>query len=472
MLQAGARVLTNHDVNVGEVVNTTTPVNVQRCGWRWIQRLVASTHGAFVLSVGIQGFGAVLALTVNVLLARLLGASEYGRYMTLLSSGLLLGSLATRGDSSVLTREFASRAVSWRPPITRWTEFRVARGAAVAMTAYLVWLAFSHNGRSYFTLASDFIVGALLIGFVAITALQAGALNGVGASLRSQAQASVLKNGGMLFALGILFWIVSGPTDATQAVALQVVGYVTAFVIGRLWLRAQTRCGNEPGGQLHAVPSPVPVVDKELGRSWAASSRSFLLVTMAAVLVNKLDVVIVSALGSDGTTGIYAAGARLAQVALLVALSVNVVLSPKFARAGAVCDVRAQRSLLRKGLAFTVPIAIAEGGIAVGFANKIVGVFGPEYASSAAPFMWVTLGYAVWTLAAPIYALLSMTGSEKIVAGSSWLILIINFATMVALVPRFGATGAAIAMAVGFAVSVPVTAIFAARAFRPLQTGL
>lgn len=396
-----------------------------------------------------------MALAVNVLLARLLGASEYGRYMTLLSVTLLLGPLAVRGDSSVLTREFASRSPEWRPVIARWAGIRASRGVAVVAILYLAWLAYSHRAWIYAGIGIDFVVGALLIGELAVMMLQGGALNGLGASLRSQAQALILKNGGMLLALAIIFWTLSGRMDATQALAAQVVGYCLALVIGWIWLHLALVPEAAWLKNEHPLASvTAPAMSSSLARHWAASSQSFLLAGVAALILNKLDVILVSALADDGTAGVYAAGARLAQVAQIVALSINIVLAPRFARASATHDNASIRSLLRQGLIITIPVALVESIIAVAFSHEIVGIFGRDYAGAAAPFMWVVLASALWTSAAPIYAQLSMAGSEKLVAGLSWLTLIVNMGAIFVLVPLDGAEGAAIAMVISSATTL------------------
>ncbi|MGH2509777.1 MAG: lipopolysaccharide biosynthesis protein, partial [Ktedonobacteraceae bacterium] len=183
-------------------------------------------------------------------------------------------------------------------------------------------------------------------------------------------------------------------------------------------------------------------------------TRHFLLVTIASVLVNRLDVVLVSSLSNVQVAGVYAAGARLAQVALMVALAVNIVLSPRIARAYRQGDGREVRRLFRSGLAFTVPIAVIEIALATVLGSDIVRIFGPSYATAAAPFAWVTVAYALWALAAPGYALLAMTGSERVVAALSWLVLIANVVTIILLVPSHGAAGAGMAMIAGYGLAL------------------
>lgn len=424
----------------------------------WLVRWRRYCAGAldFVLSIGIRGLGAVLALALNVLLARLLGVTEYGRYMTWLSMGLVLGGLAVRGVGQVLTREMAGGANtdrSLRRVLTRWAVGRVIRSAVLLAVVYLAWVLILQSKLSFETLQwSAALAGIGVVGLFAFCSIEAGAINGFSASLRSQALLLVVQNGGTLALLGLMYWLLTGPHRVVQALWLQTGGYAIALLLGAYWLRGLARHKSEN----EAASRIAPTGSRALTRGWNISSRHFLLVTVAAVLVNRVDVVLVSALSGAEVAGVYAAGARLAQVALMVALAVNVVLSPRIAHAHKRGDRAEVQRLFRSGLIFTVPIAAIEVLGAVGLAPWIVGVLGISYTASAAPFAWVTVAYALWTVAAPGYALLAMTGLEKMVAALSWVVLIVNIGAMVILVPLYGAAGGGAAMAAGYGLVLPV----------------
>ncbi|NDU92544.1 MAG: oligosaccharide flippase family protein, partial [Ferrovum sp.] len=396
----------------------------------------------------------VLALAVNVLLGRMLGAAEYGHYMTLLSGALILGGLAARGSDQLLTRELAAGAADnaeWRHVLKRWAVKRTAIGVALAGLVYLIWLFISETSRSVGYLSPTALAGVLLITLSVICALAAGALNGFAASMRSQSLV-VVKNVVILVSLGIFWWFLGRIHAAWMALWLQVGGYAIAFVVGWYWFH--TVAASPLGSN-----SVVAVAGNLSTKRWSSTAHHFLLVGIAALLVNRLDVVLVSGLAGNETAGIYVAGARLAQLALMVALAVNVVLSPRISSAWAQKDHAAVQRLLRSGLMFTVPVAVIEVAVVALFGRDIVALFGPAYAQSAMPLFWVTLAYALWTVAAPGYALLAMTGSEKVVAGLSWLVVITNVGAILVLVPLDGATGAGLAMTIGYGLSFPALVI-------------
>ena len=113
---------------------------------------------AFVYSIGIRGVGAILALSLNVLLARLLGVAEYGRYMALLSMALVLGGLSVRGVNYVLTRELAGEAGTipiLRKSLTQWATCRVGKSMGLAVFVFMAWSVLVYFGKCWSGVRSD-----------------------------------------------------------------------------------------------------------------------------------------------------------------------------------------------------------------------------------------------------------------------------------------------------------------------------
>lgn len=414
---------------------------------------------AFVYSIGIRGVGAILALSLNVVLARLLGVAEYGRYMALLSMALILGALAVRGSDYVLTRELAGEAGTFsdlRKLLIRWATIRVGKSTTLAVLVFLAWSVWIYFGWSAVWASTQIklamLAGIAIILFSPFVSVGAGAINGYSASLRSQALTLVVQNGAVLGLLGVLYLAANRVIDFSQVLWLQAAGYAVSLLVGAYWLRGLVR-GKSIGSNDRRVANARNESDP---KSWTLASRHFLLIAVAALLINKLDVVLVSAVAGAEITGIYVAGARLAQVALMIALAVNVVLSPRIAKAHKAGDQSTVKQLVRSGFKFAIPIALVEIVLAWFFSSDVVGIFGESYAASAGPFFWVVVAYALWTALAPAYALFSMTGKERLVAAISWLVLVANVGTILILTPMYGAEGAGAAMAIGYALATLV----------------
>lgn len=420
---------------------------------RKLQLLCGSLHGAFVASVGVRGGGAILAVASNILLARLLGVVQYGKYMVAFSAAMVLGGVAVGGANQLLTRELAAGAATGAVPFTalgRWGARRVAVGVVIAALIFAVWTRLQSGlwgGLLGFAVIG---AGTFALGLSAICALEAGVINGFGASTRSQAVVLVVQKGVLLASLGV--WWVFMPTimGVSLALWLQAGAFGVAAVIAWLWIHRIIR-----NASWTQIESAVASGDRYVEKKWARASRQFLFISVASLLVARLDVILVSSLAGDRVGGVYAAGARIAQIAMIAAVGINIVLSPRISAAWTRRELGTLKRLLSTALALTAPVAILEVGTAIWCAPMLGVILGNAYAASGAVFIWIVVAYALWTVAAPGYALLAMTGKEGTVAYLSWLVLIVNMSMITVLVPREGAAGGGIAMIIGYAVVVP-----------------
>lgn len=420
-----------------------------------------SLHGAFALSILLRGAGAALALAVNVVLARLLGVAEYGSYMTFYSASVVLGILALRGTGQLLVRELPlsmAHSDQRRRALRYWSAKRIAIGALTAAMIYSVWVLATQLSKTNSVWWHAWIAGAILVVLFSLAMLFGYALNGFGASLRSQVLTPVANNIFVLILLVSIWFIFRQSVSIEVALWLQIGGLVFACLVGWHWLK-----GLGLLRQFLRVTDNTSYPSDNPHTGWARAAKHFFLFSIATVAVDRLDVVLVGGLGGDRISGIYVAGARLAQVAFLVTMAVNTVLSPKISRVWAERDYFGLRQLMHKSLLFTGSVCMIEILVAMLFASDIVKLFGPAYAESASVFKWMVLAYVLWGIPAPAYAMLTMIGAERAVATLSWLILVVNLGAIVILVPLMGANGGAIAMSIGYALVLPILIVLIVR---------
>ncbi len=426
-------------------------------------RCSRSIHVHFILAIFIRGGGAAISLAFNVLLARQLGVAEYGHYMSLFAVVLVLSGLAVSGTDILLTRELSAGA-AWharaRLALKKWTVRRVLTGIVPAAMLYLLWaLVIQPVGDGGLIKLLE-VGSGLIIVLLPLCMLTAGALNGYGLVQRGLSLISLIQNSGSLALLALLWLAVGGIHSSATALAVRAGGYAFALILGWRWLRAAIRksatCDFKPH---YAVTS-------NSQKRWSQAANGFLMLTIINTLSDRLDLVLVSGVAGNHVAGIYAAGSRFAQVAMMVALSINVVLCPNIASAWAHNDSTRLRRLIRLGFLFSAPTALIEVAVAVWASPVVIAIFGVSYASATGVFTWSTIAYALWTFAAPGYALLMMTGSEKAVAMLSAVVVVLNLTAIALLVPTLGAVGAAISMAIAYAVILPALIILTTNKMR------
>ena len=91
-----------------------------------------------------QGVGALLAFVANIVIARILGTTDFGIYMTLLSIGLVAGGVAGYGVGPVLTREIAAnpeqQSSAMVRVMSRWALRLTGLISLGTMVVVLLWL--------------------------------------------------------------------------------------------------------------------------------------------------------------------------------------------------------------------------------------------------------------------------------------------------------------------------------------------
>lgn len=416
--------------------------------------LAKSLHGNFLLSVLVRGAGALLALVVNIVLARVLGVAAYGRYMTLYSASILLGALALRGTGQLLTRELSAGAAHnqrWATELYRWIIRHVAIGVLVAAVTFSGWVLMTPIFDAVSGWWQAWLAGVVLIICFSVSTLFACTLNGLGASVRSQSLMPIVNSIVVLLFLAGVLHLFQIPISFKAALWLQVIGYATVCTVGVLWLRRHYSHIDQ-----HHQSAQLQETAFFGSVAWARAARHFFLFSMATVVVDRIDVVLVSRLADNKTAGIYVAGARLAQAAFLVTMAVNTVLYPRISQAWTRRDYITIRRLIRRSMLFTATVSIIEVLIAVLFASYIVKLFGPAYSESAPVFKVMVLAFTLWGIPAPVYAFLMMTGREKTLAIICWIILVVNLAAMFLFVPIMGAEGGAISMCFGYGIVLPM----------------
>ncbi len=377
-----------------------------------------------------------LAFAANLLIARSLGPAGYGIYMTLLSAGLLAAGIAVFGVNRVLIREIARSEYGDKTTMLRnmlhWALRFTSITTLISIVIMLAWLD-SGSGAPESDWISRILIGLLILGSLG-TLLTAGLLLGLGSAAQSQALDNVIKNGMLL--LGMLLLLALGlPVSISSVLGIQVIAFTVAIIIGIIWLCRLRR--HFPG----AMTNRSVVVNHVVKCTWRRSAVHFFAGSVAILLLGRVDVLLVNALGGNTAAGLFGAANRLGQLAGVGGLVLMSWLQPRFAQAVAAQQgLRIQR-LVRHSmlLAFCMTVvAVLIGWVA---SHWLMQLMGAGFEEAVWPFRWILLAYLVWSLAVPGYALLAMSGHEAALARIGWTQLVITVGLCFLLVPSFGALG-------------------------------
>jgi O-antigen/teichoic acid export membrane protein len=161
--------------------------------------------------------------------------------------------------------------------------------------------------------------------------------------------------------------------------------------------------------------------------------------------MNQMEVILLGHLATATDAGLFAAAWRLASLTPFALAALASIAGPQIASSyhrGAIDELAGvSRLIARLGLL----IAIATAALLVLFGRPLLDLFGPEFDAAYPALIALTIGGLVNAFTGVVAYMMTLTGRERpaliIFAGALAISLLLNLA----LIPRFGALGAAIA---------------------------
>ena len=161
----------------------------------------------------------------------------------------------------------------------------------------------------------------------------------------------------------------------------------------------------------------------------------------------RLDFILLSALTGPAVLGVYAVASKFAELIRILGMALQYVFYPAFAKQGqARAAANARRLIPRFGLlsaSVLVPLWVAAGVVIPAF-------YGSDFGSAVTPTRIILLGLALDGVAGVITGFLYGVGRPGLNSLAMGAGLALTVALDVLLIPRFEATGAAIASAVAY----------------------
>jgi O-antigen/teichoic acid export membrane protein len=240
------------------------------------------------------------------------------------------------------------------------------------------------------------------------------------------------------------------------------------FVAAALWLVHLLRRSQRSPEQAPARRS------RELaGDFWRfASIRG--IASLFQVLVRWLDVILVGALASAESAGVYAAVSRLVVMGALVQRSLILAIAPQLSALMTKGDRERTQLLYRTATTWLASASFPVFLVLAAFAPTIVRLFGDDFSSGAVPLAILAVAMLVNMATGPVMTLLVMAGKPSWNVVNSGGSLLINAGLNVLLIPQFGITGAAVAWSASilFQNLLPAVQIFRLFRIHPLSPGL
>jgi O-antigen/teichoic acid export membrane protein len=236
-------------------------------------------------------------------------------------------------------------------------------------------------------------------------------------------------------------WLYAGALGAAIAIGeLTVESAALAWVAAHLcWAAVLAAVGVRAGGV--SLPSP-----RLLAESVAFGARAWL-GNVSLFLNARLDQILVGLIASDVALGLYAVAVNGAEILLFLPTAIATSLLPAVAReSGATGADRTLRTFRAASVLALASIAVAA---AVGWI-AIPAAFGSDFRDAVGPFMWLLPGALGYTALSIFSNSLLASHAPGLSSLGSTTALAVGLALDLALIPVFGASGAAAAASAAF----------------------
>lgn len=400
-----------------------------------LQRLlVRAASGSFVLRVSNVG----LIFLLNVLLARLLGASGLGAYTFATAWVNILGLVTTLGFSRLLVREIAvyhdrSEWGLMRGLLQRANQLVLPTSSGAALTAVAVALLF--RDRASPEVIYTFCIAMALVPLTAVIYLRQTTMQGLRRIVVGQVPESILRPILTIAFVAVAYLLLRDSLGAPWAMAASLAGTLIAFLVGLVLLR-------------RSVPATAKLAVPEYRtRLWLRGTFPLMLLGVAQIINVRTDVVMLGLISGAQSAGIYTVASRGAELVTFLLFAANVALGPTVSSLYASGEMeRLQRLITRASrLVFfgSLPIALA----LIFFGKWFLLIFGTEFTQSGTALAILCVGTLFNATMSAVGLLLIMTGYDRRAAVGVGIGAGLNIALNAFLIPAFGIEGAAIATA-------------------------
>ena len=382
--------------------------------------------------------GAGAAFGLHALLARLLGADQYGIYSYVLACVGIAVLLASLGlDLSLVRFVAAYRARAAWPELAglwRWS-WRVVLGAACVIgVVALLSLGFLGRGLDPALARTGWIACGVLPA-AALLRLGEARLLGLKRVAEAQLPDGVLRpafTAGLVAVTGVLGASLSG--SLAMGLHLLAISGAAAvvLVLGR---RA-----------FQIVPRDVEA--RYAVGTWMRVSLPLWGEAGLRVLSNRLDIILVGALLGMAEAGVFSVATRLAELIVFGAHASQVAARPHIAESHARSDTRGIQGVVGLAAAWATLFAIGVGLVLISGRVPVLEVFGAEFVAGAAVLVILATANLVAASTALVDSVLVMTGHELVNARITAVVLALKLPLMWMAIVSWGIEGAALAVAV------------------------
>ena len=450
---------------------TAVAAESQREGTRGVAR------GGLASMVGSALAGGT-GVVVTWVVARGLGAEQAGAFFAATAAFVLTGGIAKLGTQTGLVYWPARLRATGRGHLLGAC-LRTGLTPVAALSAVLaVAMWFGAPAIARFTagdtphVLADHTTGlrvlAVFLPLQALTDALLTATRGYKAMRPTVTLDRVLRSGLQVLGVGAVGVAALWTTATLPAFAFAwAVPYLPVTVLAAFALRKTYRAGRP------AQPRTSAVERRALRRDFWRFTGPRALASVAQLALQRVDVLLVAALGGLAAAAIYAVAGRFVVLIQFANQGISQSVQPRLAEALAVGDRETANHLYQTATGWLVLVTWPINFLVILFAPVYLGLFGPGYRAGADVVVVLAGAMLVATGCGMVDMVLAMAGRTSQNLINVLVALAVTIGLDVLLIPRYGALGAAIGLACAMVANnlLPLVQIGRAARLHPFGPG-
>lgn len=395
-------------------------------------------QSACSLIIRIGAAGATLLFQIAV--ARLAGALALGEYLLLMNIGGIGISFGAFGLGLVATKRISrfniDETYHARRLCLTLSSLSFIFSSLTIVAIFLIYYIFN-SIVSFQTPMSSVIVLGVIIFTGSQLEILSGALRGIGSVINAQ-MAGVLMAPVLAIPLFLLLQLFAFPSVAMSAYAIATsMSLVTSFC---LWERASPQGRH---GKRYFSPGEALL-----------EGSGFFYAGLTQMLGIWCATFIVGIYASTEEVAFFRVAERVTAIVQIASLSISYVMAPHYSRAYASRDKAALNSAVRHASLIMAIITGPMVAILLSAPQLIMSLFGSAFADKWHILVIMAIGQIPMVIFGGVTQILGMSGYATTVGNINWLSTTLGIITALLLVPKHGAIGAAIAVAISNATQV------------------
>ena len=380
----------------------------------------------------IQGVGSGFKYFSQIMLARWMGASEFGIYAYAFAWAQILAVLAGLGLTIGVVRfipEYLAHE-RWghlRGIIRRSRQLTVGAGVVVALSGSLLVTILQPRNTN----VPAFVIGLWIVPLLASSRLQTEVIRSTQHMFLAYMPPQLLQP--VLLLIAAFFLQANGILTGNVTLLMVLLMLSATLIVQNLSIRP-------------SFPDITFRLRAEYETAeWLRVSFPLLLITGSAIILNRTGILLVGLLMGAEQAGIYAVAVTTTMLVGVVLTAVNASAAPMIASLHARQDYENLQRVVSKISGWLLIVALGSTLILLLFGAPILGFFGLEFQAGYRAMAILAIGQAINVSAGPVGYLMNLTGHQAHSARVYGFSAAGNVVLSVLLIPLLGLAGAALA---------------------------